>query len=727
VPVPKIIDFGIAKSILGNLSEQTLVTEQGAFLGTPEYMSPEQFDLDATRVDTRTDTYALGVLAYEVLTGVLPFDSKRLRTSGLGRMVSILQTEIPPKPSTRLRSVQSAAGSEEAPTAVPKTWIPRLRGDLDWVVMKALAKDPDRRYVTPGALADDLRRFLKHEPVKAGPPSGIFRLRRFVRRYRLQVTAGVLLLVSLVAGLTGTLWFLAQSRENEAIATQRAEEAVALQRRQMGTSVAAQASLVTGEDPNLALLLALKAGDYAGEYAAANAIYRALPGHDLIGSQNLRDKPTRDLVFLKDGSLLARTVDCVFWRLDPDRSTVLQRFDGHLDEIKSMNIAEEIGLVLTASRDGTVRLWGIEDGQCRAALEHGAPLVSAAFSPDRRLFASLTSTGLVRIYDRESASLVHEFTPESDLVSSIDFHPTNDELLLHSRDGSNQIRSTEDGRVLLQLPPLDEPVPAGTSRARFSPDGRRIVREHGQFTTRDRVQISTLQGEVLRELDDGRLKRGAIEDPQTVLIDGKVTYVSLQTGENVGELESEPLLAVLAVSPDEKWLIGVNAGLNISLFDARTGDEVREMAGTSDKLWRHLQAAFHPDGRRFTVSGPRARIWALEPEFAPLQLFPGKQKFEYEEAATIGFGAEGALALSHALDENGQNVWTLWNVDERRRVRTLRIPDVTLLYLSEDASQLLGRQDLPRMAEGPRQYRYKAFDLEGRLLREYPSPAEGTR
>jgi eukaryotic-like serine/threonine-protein kinase len=187
---PKIIDFGVAKAITQHLTERTLFTEVGALIGTPEYMSPEQADLTGLDIDTRTDVYALGVLLYELLTGTLPFTSRDLRAKGLEEIRRTIREAEPPRPSTRI--TQHGAASSEAATnrrTEPSRLASQLRGDLDWITMKALEKDRTRRYDTVAGLANDVRRHLKSEAVLAGPPSALYRTKKFVRRHRWGVTA----------------------------------------------------------------------------------------------------------------------------------------------------------------------------------------------------------------------------------------------------------------------------------------------------------------------------------------------------------------------------------------------------------------------------------------------------------------------------------------------------------------------------------------------------------
>jgi non-specific serine/threonine protein kinase/serine/threonine-protein kinase len=199
-PVPKIIDFGVAKATAHHLTARTLYTELGVMIGTPEYMSPEQAEMSGMDVDTRTDIYALGVILYELLTGALPFDGHELRRAGLAEIQRIIREKEPPKPSTRVTQLGPASTDTAARRHTePRRLAGELRGDLDWVTMKALEKDRTRRYETATALAGDIQRHRNHEPVSAGPPSAIYRAGKFVRRHRFGVAAAATLVLLLVA------------------------------------------------------------------------------------------------------------------------------------------------------------------------------------------------------------------------------------------------------------------------------------------------------------------------------------------------------------------------------------------------------------------------------------------------------------------------------------------------------------------------------------------------
>jgi serine/threonine protein kinase/tetratricopeptide (TPR) repeat protein len=218
-PMPKVIDFGVAKATEFDLTDLSL-RDTGAIVGTPTYMSPEQADPSSMDIDTRTDVYALGVILYEMLVGSPPLDAKEFKRGALLEMLRMVREVDPPKPSTKVSTAETlpriAANRDIEPEHLKRT----LRGDLDWIVMKALEKDRRRRYETANGLASDVMRHLAHEPVVAAPPSRTYRMRKFVRKHRGAVIAASLVLLSLLAGIAGTtsgmIWAERRRKETEA-------------------------------------------------------------------------------------------------------------------------------------------------------------------------------------------------------------------------------------------------------------------------------------------------------------------------------------------------------------------------------------------------------------------------------------------------------------------------------------------------------------------------------
>jgi hypothetical protein len=227
VPVPKVIDFGIAKAVEQPLTEKTVFTALGQFMGTPAYMSPEQAEFSGLDIDTRSDIYALGVLLYELLTGRTPFDAKELLQSGLDEMRRRIREEEPMRPSTRLSTLANADLTQVAQQrqAEPGKLSRFLRGDLDWIVMKCLEKDRRRRYETANGVAMDLQRHLNNEPVVACPPSVGYRVRKMVRRNKLAVAAMTGIAVALVFGLGLSTWLWLRERRAHDVAMEAEKRA----------------------------------------------------------------------------------------------------------------------------------------------------------------------------------------------------------------------------------------------------------------------------------------------------------------------------------------------------------------------------------------------------------------------------------------------------------------------------------------------------------------------
>ncbi|MCZ7579185.1 MAG: serine/threonine-protein kinase [Dehalococcoidia bacterium] len=378
-PFAKVIDFGIAKATGARLTEKTLFTEHRQLIGTPEYMSPEQAE-GSPDIDTRTDVYSLGVLLYELLTGATPFDAERLRSAAYAEMQRIIKEEDPPAPSLRLsRDLRALAAAATARGAEPGRLGTLIRGELDWIVMKALDKDRARRYESPSQLAGDVQRHLSGEPVTAAPPSTMYRVRKFARKHRGRVVAAGTVAAVLVLGTASTsVGFALEARQRQA-AEQAAETAVAARDAEARARAEAENQRRAAEqNAYVANLLAAASDPYS-----ARQQLDACPEHlrgwewDYLNANS----DTSELVIHEATPPSYGSPQ--FW-FSPDGSRI----------VTTGNWGSATGL-----RNAAVKVWDAATGESVLTLEGES--YGAALSPDGARIAVCTGVG-VRICDATS-------------------------------------------------------------------------------------------------------------------------------------------------------------------------------------------------------------------------------------------------------------------------------------------------------------------------------------
>jgi serine/threonine protein kinase len=276
-PVPKVIDFGVAKAVEQRLTEKTVYTQFGTLVGTFEYMSPEQAEMNAFGVDTRSDIYSLGVLLYELMTGTTPLERPRLREAAFGEVVRLIKEEEPPRPSVRLSTSGALAKVAASRKTDPAKLTRLVRGELDWIVMRCLEKDRARRYETVNGLARDVERYLKDEPVEARPPSAAYRLRKLFRRNKAAVLATAVVAAALVLGTTVSTWQAVRATRAEAEALSAEEQATEDRDRALAAEAKAKAEKETAQ-------------------AALNFLWQDLRSHTIPLLDSDRDLKVRTLL-----------------------------------------------------------------------------------------------------------------------------------------------------------------------------------------------------------------------------------------------------------------------------------------------------------------------------------------------------------------------------------------------------------------------------------------------
>ncbi|MFZ4573971.1 MAG: serine/threonine protein kinase, partial [Phycisphaerales bacterium] len=372
-PLPKVIDFGIAKATSAKLTEKTIFTEMRQLIGTPEYMSPEQAGDTLEDIDTRTDVYSIGVLMYELLTGAPPFDSDRLRSAAYGELQRIIREEDPPRPSTRVGSRKQVLATVAAARAVLPTRLPgAIRGELDWIVMRAMEKDRSRRYDSAGSMARDIRRFLDGEPVQAAPPSTVYWLRKNLRRHRGPVAAAVLVLLALLGGLAGTSlgFFRAKAERAEAISQRTRADANALE---------ANTERARADQRTIEALRSLESAQRQAYLANIGAAISALDSGEAQSARRRLDEcpePLRGWEWRHARSRLDTSIRVFSKAQFPSMVT------------EDIDISPDGRRFVTPWRDAGTGRWGARIADCETGAEvavipgHSGVVASARFSPD---------------------------------------------------------------------------------------------------------------------------------------------------------------------------------------------------------------------------------------------------------------------------------------------------------------------------------------------------------
>ncbi len=399
-PVVKIIDFGIAKAIDQELTERTLFTQMSQMIGTPLYMSPEQAEVSGLDIDTRSDVYSLGVLLYELLTGTTPFDRESMKKVGIDEIRRMIRETEPPRPSQRFSTLKAGAVATSGSTQsrdLKRSQL-ELQGELDWIVMKALEKERNRRYESASAFAADVERYLSDEPVQACPPTLTYQLQKFTKRNRGLLTTASLLLVTMIGGTAVSLWYAAKA--SEAAEHAKAAQTDAEEHADNANNLAIKAELAAKET------LKSNVRENAQRQRAEQALYlsdvRLAASHIESGSHSeafdslLRQYP-------KDAETDFRSWEW-YYLLDQENQSLLS-WQAHESYIASIDWSPDGKRIATASGDGSAAIWDAETGGEVHRFLDGATLKNGVnWHPKSHqlAFGSASNESVVRIWNEES-------------------------------------------------------------------------------------------------------------------------------------------------------------------------------------------------------------------------------------------------------------------------------------------------------------------------------------
>jgi WD40 repeat protein/tRNA A-37 threonylcarbamoyl transferase component Bud32 len=682
-PVVKVIDFGVAKATQQDLSGSTVFTRLDQVIGTPAYMSPEQAQVGGIEIDPRSDIYSLGVLLYELLTGRTPFDQNELRQAGMDEIRRVIREDEPPKPSTRLSSFGDAELSELAKhrKAEPRKLLALVRGELDWIVMKALEKNRQRRYGTAAAFAKDIGRYLRHEPVRAAAPTAAYVLGKFLRRNRTVVRATVAIATVLLVGAvlnTRQANRVTDAESGLSQAVEEKEEALAAEAAQLE-----RAQIVEGTAWLERAELVVSKGDrFGAAMLAARAIgYRGFGRDSVPDPEAFCEEYPEYLDPERSPDLFARAESEIRAYLGDTGLPLWSSCVGvhHSDEVWCVAFSPDGSHIVSGSNDYTLRLWDARSGESIGGplRGHSARVACVAFSPDGARIVSGSGDGTLRLWDALTGEPIADpLTGHLGGVLCVAFSPDGSKIVSGSADNTLRRWDASTGA------PIGEPLSGHTGTVNsvaFSPDASLIV--------------SAGEDKTLRRWD-------------------------AREGASIGEPLTGHSGAIwcVTISPDGARILSGGADKSLRLWDSRTGEAVgRPLAGHTHWI---ISAAFSGDGSRI-VSGARdrsIRLWNAhtgEPIAHPL--------CRHKNTVTsVAYNADGSRLVSGSVDRTLRQ----WDTTTERiigRALSGHADVVRCVSFSPDGSRIVSGS----MDESIRLWDVASGEPIGPPLAEFPGAING--
>jgi WD40 repeat protein/serine/threonine protein kinase len=664
-PVVKVIDFGVAKALGQELTDKTLYTGFAQMVGTPLYMSPEQAGMSGLDIDTRSDIYSLGVLLYELLTGTTPLDREQLKQAGYEEIRRLIREEDPARPSTRVSTPGQAARTASANRQSDPGRLSQLfRGELDWIVMKCLEKDRNRRYESASALAADVQRYLNDEPVSACPPSAWYRFRKFARRKKSALAMAACVFLAF-AGIAGGVGWAVRDRGAREEALDRERRGAYFYR----ITLAHQDLAADNLGRALKLLEECPEGLRRWEWFYLRRLCRVEP---LV----LRDdQEMNSVAFSPDGERLASAGgDGAVKIWDSRTGAVLQTIPhAHAEAVVAVAFHPGGKYLASAGGDRRVKVWDLTTGRpvfagpCNVLRKFGTTC-AVAFHPDGRQLAA-GDDGAVKVWDWQGGLLLHTFPGHEHHSVSVAFSRDGRRLATGSwLEGLRLWDPAAGGRPPFTLPGHRHPV----SALAFSPDGGRLA-----SASLDRsVKVwDTTTGALLHTLEHTGTVMGVAFSPDGRRLasageDRMVRVWDTQTGREVLGLRGHTdLCGCVAFSPDGRRLASAGADGTIRLWDATPlrGDEGQEALTFTRHRGEVRSAAFSPDGKWVASAGLGA----------PVQIWDaatGRVCAEFSGDTFVVFGLAwkpDGRRLAAAGSNGRQQTVKVWDVRDRQEVFAL--------------------------------------------------------